>query len=371
MSNKAVLVYFPFKLAEKADSGSKLRPLEMLKAFRQWGKEEDVEIIEINGTSEDRTAAFNRLKEEGKLQNLWFCYAENQTIPIWLTDPGHKPKKPFIDTQVFKFLKKHNVPMGIFYRDVYWKFDDLYPLKGLKKKVMQTIYRREEKFYEKYASAIFLPSAAMGKYVDINQPKVPLPPGGKKTDLMSADKSFSHQGIYVGGIANDDYGLPLLLEALENYPSNKIQPKLTIVCRENEYNKIPEEQKQKLQMLDVNLQHISGEELTELYRLMDYAYIPRLKSEYNNFSVPVKLVEYLSNGLPVVATDCEAQMAFIDSGNYGVVCDDKKDAFIQAIENVEKECSNYRNNIQDTFLERNSWLARVRTVKNTLVGEKK
>lgn len=371
MSNKAVLVYFPFKLAEKADSGSKLRPLEMLKAFRQWGKEEKVEIIEINGTSEERKRQFNQLKNEEKLNNLWFCYAENQTIPIWLTDPGHRPTKPFIDTQVFKFLKERNVPMGIFYRDVYWKFDKLYPLKGLKKKIMQTIYRREERFYEKYASAIFLPSAAMGKYVDINQPKVPLPPGGKQTDQMNVDKRFSHHGIYVGGIANDDYGLPLLLEAFENYPSNKMQPKLTIVCREDEYNKLPEGQKQRLHMLDVQLKHISGDELKELYRSMDYAYIPRLKSEYNNFSVPVKLVEYLSNGLPVVATDCEAQKAFIDSGTYGVVCDDKKDAFIQAIENVETECNRYRHNIQDTFLERNSWIARVRTVKNTLVGETK
>jgi glycosyltransferase involved in cell wall biosynthesis len=369
MSKKAVLVYFPFKLAEKADSGSKLRPLEMLKAFRQWGEEEQVDIIEINGSSEERTMQFNRLKNEGKLDNLWFCYAENQTIPIWLTDPGHKPKKPFIDSNVFTFLKDRKVPMGIFYRDVYWKFDDLYPLKGLKKKVMQAIYRREEKFYEKYASAIFLPSAAMGKYVTINQPKVALPPGGKKTEQMNVDKTFSHRGIYVGGIANDDYGLPLLLDALENYPSNKMLPQLTIVCRENEYNKLPEDQKQRLHILGVKLNHISGSELQELYRSMDYAYIPRLKSEYNNFSVPVKLVEYLSNGLPVVATDCEAQKAFIESGNYGVVCDDKRDALIQAIQTVEKENELYRQNIQDTFLERNSWLARVRTVKNTLVGE--
>jgi glycosyltransferase involved in cell wall biosynthesis len=369
MSKKAVLVYFPFQLAEKADSGSKLRPLEMLKAFRQWGEEEQVDIIEINGSSEERTMQFNRLKNEGALDNLWFCYAENQTIPIWLTDSGHKPKKPFIDSNVFTFLKEKKVPMGIFYRDVYWKFDELYPLKGLKKKVMQTIYRREEKFYEKYASAIFLPSAAMGKYVNINQPKVPLPPGGKKTEQMDLDKTFSHHGIYVGGIANDDYGLPLLLDALENYPSINMQPQLTIVCRENEYNKLPEDQKQRLSILGVELKHVSGSELQELYRSMDYAYIPRLKSEYNDFSVPVKLVEYLSNGLPVVATDCEAQKAFIESGNYGVVCDDKRNALIHAIQTVEKKNEYYRQNIQDTFLERNSWLARVRTVKNTLVGE--
>ncbi|MFC7373049.1 glycosyltransferase [Fictibacillus iocasae] len=369
MSKKAVLVYFPFKLAEKADSGSKLRPLEMLKAFREWGAEENVEIIELNGTSEERAARFSSLKAEGKLDTLWFCYAENQTIPIWLTDPGHKPKKPFIDAQVFKFLKQRNVPMGIFYRDVYWKFDDLYPLKGLKKKVMQAVYRREEKFYEKYASAIFLPSSAMGKYVSINQPKVPLPPGGKVTDNIGVEKTFSHHGIYVGGIANDDYGLPLLLESLENYPADKMKPRLTVVCREAEYMKLPDSQKQRLQNLGVELKHISGSELTMLYRDMDYAYIPRLKSEYNNFSVPVKLVEYLSNGLPVVATDCDAQQEFIESGHYGLVSDDKRDDFIKAIETVAEQCDTYRTNIADTFLEKHSWLARVRSVKKTLVGE--
>ena len=125
------------------------------------------------------------------------------------------PKKPFIDTKVMKFLKQRHVPVGVFYRDVYWKFDELYPLKGAKKTVMKTIYRMEENFYSKYCDVIFLPSDAMGKYVDINREKVSLPPGGKESQVVRSERVKQNaQGLYVGGINNEDYGLFLLLDAL-------------------------------------------------------------------------------------------------------------------------------------------------------------
>jgi glycosyltransferase involved in cell wall biosynthesis len=365
---KRVLVYYPFAVSKKADSGSKLRPVEMLKAFQQWGKQEQVEIIEIHGHSSERENQFEELKQKGILDNLLFCYMENQTIPIWLTDPGHIPKKPFIDRKVLNFLNEKNVPVGIFYRDVYWKFDELYPLKGIKKKVMQFIYRREEAFYQEYMDAIFLPSAEMGKHVHINVPKVALPPGGK--DTSQHQKEFPGiNGLYVGGINNPDYGLPLLLDALERVNQNSIKCKLTVVCRENEYEALSPSEKHRLTDLDVELQHISGQELTNLYQKMDFAFIPRYRSEYNDFSVPVKLVEYLSHHLPVIATDCSAQKSFIESGNYGVVCQDNPDSMAEAILQMLSHSLTLRKNIEETFMEKHSWLSRVKTVQKTLMKE--
>lgn len=79
---KSVLVYYPFPLSENANSGSKLRPLEMKKAFHTWGTENGVNIIVISGTSDQRDQQFQQLLSSGKLDNLWFCYMENQTIPL-------------------------------------------------------------------------------------------------------------------------------------------------------------------------------------------------------------------------------------------------------------------------------------------------
>lgn len=367
---KKVLVYYPFTLSKEANSGSKLRPLEMKKAFESWGLANGIEVILISGTTLERENHFNELMSTDKLNDLWFCYMENQTIPIWLTDPGHKPIRPFIDRKILKFLKSKHVPVGVFYRDVYWKFDELYPLKGMKKKAMQTIYRMEEKFYEKYCDTIFLPSLEMGKYVSIDRPMTDLPPGGKSMVISRKEnRSFPFEAIYVGAIKSTEYGLSLLLDSIELVNEKEQRCNLTIVCRENEYHSLPPETKEKISKLKIEVQHISGESLNQLYQKMDFAFIPRLCTEYQHFSMPVKLVEYLSNGLPIIATACEAQQRFISENQYGLICNDEKDSMAETIEKMFSMIDVYQENIQKTFLKNHSWVSRVEKVKDSLVEE--
>ncbi|WP_282173986.1 glycosyltransferase [Cytobacillus firmus] len=367
---KSVLVYYPFPLSENANSGSKLRPLEMKKAFHTWGTENGVNIIVISGTSDQRDQQFQQLLSSGKLDNLWFCYMENQTIPLWLTDPGHKPKRPFIDRKILRYLKQHNVPVGVFYRDVYWKFDHIYPLTGAKKKIMQSIYRIEEKFYEKYCDVIFLPSLEMGEFVDIDRKMADLPPGGKERPVSAREK---HEGpfkaIYVGAINGEDYGLSLMLDALMETNKESEICKLTIVCRQGEYEAADQANKEKIKELDIDVRHISGSELDSLYEEMDFAFIPRKCTEYQNFSMPVKLVEYLSNGLPIVATACDAQKRFLESNRYGVICEDNPSSMAEAIKEMADSLEQYQENIEATFLKNHSWVARVEKVKASLAGE--
>lgn len=367
---KSVLLYYPFKLAENANSGSKLRPREIYEAFLVWGKEEGVEVLLLSGSSEEREKKFKDWLASGKLNNIMFCYMENQTIPFWLTDKGHIPKKPFIDKKIFAFLKKNQIPIGVFYRDVYWRFDELYPLKGIKKKFMKTVYRLEEKFYEKYCDVIFLPSERMGSYVNINKRKIPLPPGGKRRSIERQNTNRKIvKGIYVGGINNEAYGLSLLLEALKLVNKDSKVCELTVVCRKNEYEALNAEKKEELRKLEVDVKHLNGEQLNKLYLEMDFAFIPRYKSTYNDFSVPVKLVEYLSNELPVIATYCDAQKEFILSGDYGVICEDNPEDMARAIIKMKSEKEKYIENIKKTFFDNHSWIARVRQINDTLLKE--
>jgi glycosyltransferase involved in cell wall biosynthesis len=369
---KTVLLYYPFQLAVNANSGSKLRPIKIYNAFVEWGKKNGVEILLLSGHSKKRDQLFTEWKTAGKLDNLLFCYMENQTIPFWLTDPGHKPKKPFIDSKVMKFLKRNHVPVGVFYRDVYWKFDELYPLKGIKKTLMQSIYRLEEKFYEKYCNVIFLPSDSMGEYVNIQKQKIALPPGGTPVEVqrsLEGNPDRTSHGLYVGGINNEEYGLFLLLDALEIVNKQGTKCELTVVCREDEYSKLPNGKRSRLTDLGVKVKHISGNELNELYEKMDFAFIPRYKSTYNDFSVPVKLVEYLSHHLPIVATNCEAQKQIIEADQYGIVCEDNPEQMAKAIIHMSCDAKRYEENIKQTFIEKHSWLSRVEKIKDCLLKE--
>lgn len=367
-----VLIYYPFALAEKADSGSKLRPLEMIRAFEQWGETNGFNIYIISGNTVERAEQFEKLKQTNVLDHLTFCYVENQTIPIWLTDPNHIPKRPMIDHQIFRYLKNRNVPVGVFYRDVYWKFDEIYPLKGWKKAIMRKVYRYEEKFLEKYANVIFLPSSQMGKFVDVNITKVPLPPGGK---MLSEPEKKSIQdkvkALYVGGISHRDYGLPLMLDSLEQVKKNGFSLELSIVCRAEEFQSVDPVLRDRMTQLDVIVKHISGKELDTYYKEMHFAIVPRYRSTYNDFSVPVKLVEYLSNRLPVVVTDCLAQKDLVESGPYGEVCEAEPSSMVNAFQRMIEKWEHYDRNIDKTFLQKHSWISRVETVAESLQKEEK
>lgn len=370
---KNIIIYYPFTVATNPKSGSAIRPVEMIKAFDVYAKKNDLELIVISGTSTERRVQWNKLVEERKYEQTLFCYSENQTIPLWLTDPGHIPKDWKIDKEVFQTLKKHHVPIGVFYRDVYWKFDELYSLKGLKKFIMQTIYKKEEKFYGKYMHTVFLPSDAMGKYVNINTAKMALPPGGRFTEIKTNSKAIGQpfKGIYVGGINNDDYGLPTLVESFALLNKDSIKGELVIVCREDEYTALSDSDKEKLAKPYINLQHVSGAELQQVYTEVDFAFIPRKRSIYNDFAVPIKLVEYLTAGLPIIATNCSAQEDFIKSGPYGVITEDNAESIAQGMLDIQPHFETYKQNIGQSFLQQHAWNERAEQAARALIGGKR
>lgn len=369
MNVGSLLVYYPFSLAQKVDSASKSRPIEMIRAFEEWGEQEGIRVITITGDSKERAQQFDRLRKSGDLDDLLFCYMENQTIPLWLTDSGHIPKQPLIDLKLFRFLKSKEVPIGVFYRDVYWKFDEIYPLKGVKKAIMKMIYRLEERLYQTYAKVIFLPSEPMFPYINIQKPKVALPPGGKNVIIQKRpSENQTLRGIYVGGI-REDTGIPILIKAMEQVQEQKLPFSLTIVCREQEYRSLSEDLRERISNLHVNVKHISGFELQEEYQSADVGFIPFIPNKYNDFAVAFKLFEYLSNEVPIIATECKAQTQIIQSGPYGVICKPDVDDLVEAIQTMIDQHPKYVEEIKRSFAERHSWIARVKTVSQELLGE--
>ena len=142
----------------------------------------------------------------------------------------------------------------------------------------------------------------------------------------------------------------LLLEAIRLANRRKPLVSLTVVCRKDEYERQPLAVKEELAALQVRVEHVSGEALDRLYAEMDFAFIPRRRSEYNDFSVPVKLVDYLSSGLPIVATACSAQKRLIEADGYGVICDDNPSSMAEAIAKMADMLEECRLRITRTFM---------------------
>lgn len=368
-----IIVYFPYPF-RKQQSGSQVRPVKILEGFKQFGKNNNIEIICVSGESRERQEKINEIYRKIDPKSILFCYMENSTLPFWLTDFDHIPRRPLLDIKFFRYLKKHQVPFGIFYRDIYWKFDDEYPLRGIKKVIMQNIYRIEKKVYERYASHFFLPSLQMNKYTKFDPSRTySLPPGGEVHSLSKTKKNNGDllNVIYVGGIS-ERYGLRTMLETLKIINRNITRANLLLVCRKNEYDEYKAIIEQYKQYEWLKIYHAFGEDLISIYQQSDVGIIPRQKTIYNDFAVPVKLFEYLSFGLPIIATNCDAQAEIISNNRLGIVTKPDSHSLAEGLK-VLMDSGNldyYRKNVQEYLINKGLWIHRVEKVFNILTMNK-
>jgi glycosyltransferase involved in cell wall biosynthesis len=365
MKKRYFLVYYPFPLADNPNSGSKIRPIRMIDSLTAYCSNHDLELVVIFGSSKIRKKKINELKKQGVFENAAGCYMENQTIPLWLTDPGHIPSAPFIDIHFFRLLRAHKIPLGIFYRDVNWRFEDLFDMRGPVHQIMKRVYQLEEMLYRKYAEVCFLPSLEMRPYVKFGKKTVALPPGGMEQPPLQKVAGNGRRAIYVGGIS-ERYGIHLLLDSFRDLNENGNDCSLTLICRQQELDAADEDVRRKLDAPYISVVQASGDELRQYYANADFAVIPILRNEYNDFAIPVKLFEYMSFGLPVVATDLPAQARVITNEGIGIISRDNVVDFSAALEEMIEMHEEYAKHVPEAF-SRNTWYSRAETVVESLL----
>ncbi|WP_157796561.1 glycosyltransferase [Bacillus sp. FJAT-45037] len=369
---KHILVFFPYELQKNPKSGSGVRPKKMVAAFESYANKEGIELVVISGQTKERQALMNQYKEDNRAKDALFCYMENATIPYWLTDPDHLPRHPRMDLAFWTYLKRNNVPIGLFYRDVYWKFDDMYVPPGGKKlftPIMRAIYRKELSTFKKIVDIMYLPSLEMNDFVEWKGTFRELPPG---MEFAPSTKQTKHEGdpwhaVFVGGIT-DQKGILLMLESIQQINDQGKQLHLTLVCREQEYKKYPEMHEfAKAEWCSV--QHIAGDELKEVYDQADFAVIPREMNTYHHFSMPVKMFEYLANGQPILGTNCRAQARVINEENLGITTDDTAEAFLVGLEKMTDPVTyqQLQANVIENSFSAHSWEARIHQVATELM----
>lgn len=366
---KKIILYYPFKLKDQT-TGSSVRPVKMIEAFEKLANDKQLELIKITGEKSERLIQLDKLYTSINPKDIEMCYMENVNIPLWLTDQDHIPRKPLMDIRFFKYLKKNNIPLGVFYRDVYWKFNDLYKVKPVVKQMMQWLFNLELNNYKKFADVLFLPSMYMNEYVGFDKRKVvALPPGG--TDLVTDNTrggSSPISAIYVGGV-HPRYGVYDMLKAFNSLNNQSIKIKLTLVCRKHEFLSFNELFLPYLNKEWLSIHHASGEELKEYYKMADFGIVPLKKDVYNDFAVAVKLFEYLSYGLPVISTDCQAQKDIVMEDQIGIVVNDNWESIYNGLcEMLEDEKrAFYQNNAVNALRSKHLWIHRAEEAYNSLV----
>ena len=363
-NGRNMIFYIPNKLDITAKSGSSLRPFKMLEAFKENGYNVDC----VMGCSIDRKKAIKKIKNNIKNGKKYdFIYSESSTMPTLLTDKNHLPLHPFMDFNFFKYCKKHDIRMSLFYRDIHWKFD-LYKKNGwLKSKIAIFFYKYDLNKYDKLLDYMYIPSEKFREYLpksskyDIRVLYPGCSVSNKKKKNRNDDKKL--HVFYVGGISKDIYDFEKLIKIVNSMDNIE----LTLCCRENEWNKSPY---RSIDMKNVHVIHEMAGGLQKYYDKADVCSLLFEKTPYMSMAMPIKLFEYIGNRLPMIATDGTQAAEFIRKYNIGYTINyDEREIneLLKKLVNNKKMLINKVKNIE-TIINDNTWKSRAKEVIKDMVN---
>lgn len=304
-----MIFHVPYPLDANATSASGIRPLRMREAFSEIG----YEVAEVSGGAAQRRHQIRELKRRiHQGERFELLYSESSTKPTAMTETHSLPTHPFLDISFLKFCKAQGVPVGLFYRDIYWdspKYLETVPRPIAL--ITRALYRSDLRRYRSSVSRIFVPSMRMAEVMPHTRREqcVALPPGAPIVDSKVPEGGMSL--LYVGGTGSY-YRMQETVSGVESCPDAR----LTICTRESEWLAASEAYADVLGAA-TTVVHRSGQALEGLY---DDAHIGVLLMEpigYREFAAPMKLYEYLGHGKPVIATEGSLAGDFVSRNGVG------------------------------------------------------
>ena len=315
---KKCIVYIPYELVEHGMGARMVRPRKMIEAFRNIG----YDVYVIDGFSENRKKLIKTIKNQicsGVIYD--FMYVESSTEPMLLTVPHHLPTYPFLDFGFFRFIKAHSIPIGLFYCDIYWKFDTYgNDLPAWKRIGGLLNYQYDIKQYKKYLSKFYVPNLQTMRYLgedELTKIAAELPPGADDLIVNKSSyacRDFSEKPLtvfYVGGIGNH-YQILELVKAI--YRTDCCR--LILCCRKNEWerekNLFSEYLSEKITII-----HETTDRLEPYYAEADLCSLLFRIDEYTKMAIPFKSFEYIAHETPVICTKGTAMGDFIEKYDCG------------------------------------------------------
>lgn len=368
MEQKYDLLYITFvDLTKEADTGSSVRPQQMLKAFLSLG----CNVKVLSGWNNQRSVR----KKNVKIILKWL---KKNTPKMCYVEPPSGPFFCIIDLILLYRLNKKNIPIGLFYRDAYWKFPNFAAeekqsgIEIIKSLIVRQMQLRDWFIFNSVCSHIFFPSKTMAALFTATN-KSELPPGCVMREELVQDKEFINKEsaltfIFVGG-ATKNYGTHLTLESFQKANLEGLKAKLIYVCPEEQWRLMPEAFHKEDYKEWLTVLHMCGDKsLSSLYEKADIAILTAPRNTYRDFAVPVKIFEYLSYLKPVLVTDCVETGKIVRDNHIGWVVNDDVNSIAQKIEYLYYNKHEIAQLTKDCAIARqkNTWQVRAKMVINIL-----
>lgn len=317
---QTMVFHAPYPIDQQVNAASRLRPLQMLRAFRS-----QYNVIEVVGYPADRRHAFRSLRRSVRRgMKVDFVYSENSTQPNVLATSVKRGTAPFLEAFFFFYLKAKGIPAGQFYRDIHWRYPDLTrQVHPLRRAIMRWLYLFDLSALKVAGTHIFLPSMEMEALLprlgfDVSE----LPPGG---DVKESETPQSLHLLYVGGLG-PNYRLHRLLEAVAEVE----EATLTLCVRESDWRSVRSEY-EAYSHPRIEIVHRESNDLDALFNEARLCVLAVEPTDYWRIASPVKLFEYIGRGKPIIVSASTHAAVVVEQMGVGFVVPYSTDELVTAL----------------------------------------
>lgn len=262
------------------------------------------ELDVLEGYRGPRRVALLRYVFSGRLRGLDGIYVEaSSNLPSEL------------DLAFLALARLLGIPVLTYVRDAQYLFDEYYPVTSLRRRIARALFLPAISLLRRVSTRTGYPSVGLARAVrDPAAQPLLLPPGSpppaeipRRTDARSL--------LFVGAMRYEAHGLDLLMASIERVRSMGHDLRVICVSRPGEE---PPEPRPAWMRVERGSQADIHALLPDVLATLQ----PRLRTPYNDLAVPIKVMEYLSYGRPLVVTDCTEQARIVTDATAGIVVPD-------------------------------------------------
>lgn len=254
----------------------------------------------ISGNRHDRSRAVIQWVRRRGFRRIDAIYVESASSTATLTD-----------ICFLALARMQGIPVGVYFRDAYQRFRQIYPRTRRRHRIADWLWRLTMPVVRGLASATFAPSSGLADVLGLRRPTL-LPPG-TDPELPNLGFSTSHEVAYVGALERAD-GFEMLIDAMKVVRASVPDATLVVVGPPLAGADVLPDW--------VRLVRAGRTELAVVLADARVCVIPRPVNRYSDLAVPIKLVDYLSFGKPVVATGARETQRILQSTGAGLISAD-------------------------------------------------
>lgn len=277
-----------------------------------------VRLEVVSGARLERAAALIWYAAAGRLRGLAGIYVESSS-----SLPGP------IDLLFVGLARLRRIKVLTYIRDAYQLFPEYYPADSVKRRASRAAFLPVFRSLARVSSIIAFPSRGLARIVlgEVRARAAELlPPGAQVAHVPPVDPS-ARALLYVGSLAHPAQGGAILVEAVRM--AREMGHDVELIC-------VTPERDEPAAAPPPWLRYVraSGAQIELLLPGVLATITPRRRTPYNELAVPIKVLEYLGYGRPLIVTDVEETAAIVRGADCGVVVPDTAEGLAAGIAEV-------------------------------------